>query len=48
MVEEAYIIERSTTKDLDEMEELYNDLHDYLQENINYPGWIKGVYPYIR
>lgn len=31
--------------DIDELEELYNDLNDYLERNINYPGWKKGIYP---
>ncbi len=38
-------IELGTNKDIDELEQLYNDLNDYLEENINYPGWIKGIYP---
>ncbi|MGB8455930.1 MAG: GNAT family N-acetyltransferase [Anaerocolumna sp.] len=39
------IIELGTEKDIDELERLYNDLNDYLSEKINYPGWIKGIYP---
>lgn len=31
--------------DVDELENLYNDLNDYLAEGINYPGWKKGIYP---
>ena len=27
------------------MEKLYNELNDYLAATINYPGWIKGIYP---
>lgn len=38
-------IELGQIKDLDELETLYNDINDYLEENINYPGWKKGVYP---
>ena len=38
-------IQLGTEKDIDELEQLYNDLNDYLEANINYPGWIKGVYP---
>jgi ribosomal protein S18 acetylase RimI-like enzyme len=45
MANETYYIERATEKDLEEMDGLYNALHDFLQVNINYPGWIKGVYP---
>ncbi|NMM62548.1 GNAT family N-acetyltransferase [Clostridium sp. P21] len=33
------------TNDIDELEQLYNDLNDYLAKGVNYPGWIKGVYP---
>lgn len=38
-------MEKGTIYDLDELENLYNDLNDHLETNINYPGWIKGVYP---
>lgn len=38
-------IELGKTSDIDELEQLYNDLNDYLAEGINYPGWIKGIYP---
>ncbi len=31
--------------DVDELERLYNDLNDYLAKEVNYPGWIKGIYP---
>ncbi|WP_170311583.1 GNAT family N-acetyltransferase [Vallitalea okinawensis] len=30
---------------LNELEQLYNELNDYLEKGINYPGWIRGVYP---
>lgn len=40
-----YIIEKGTIDDIDELEQLYNDLNDYLAKGVNYPGWIKGVYP---
>lgn len=39
------IIELGKEKDIDELEKLYNDLNDYLEAGINYPGWLKGVYP---
>lgn len=39
------IIEIGNEKDIDELEKLYNDLNDYLAAGINYPGWLKGVYP---
>ena len=32
-------------QDIDELENLYNTLNDHLAENINYPGWLKGIYP---
>lgn len=38
-------IEQGNHADLDEIEQLYNDLHDALTAGINYPGWIKGIYP---
>lgn len=34
-----------TEHDIDELEQLYHDLIDYLVAGINYPGWVKGVYP---
>lgn len=39
------IFEFGTLKDIDELEQLYNDLNDYLESGQNYPGWRKGVYP---
>ncbi len=39
------IIELGTIKDVDELEQLYNALNDYLAVNINYSGWKKGIYP---
>lgn len=39
------VIELGREKDIDELEQLYNDTNDYLASNINYPGWLKGVYP---
>ncbi len=38
-------MELGTINDIDELEQLYNDVNDYFVSNINYPGWIKGVYP---
>jgi len=38
-------IELAEIKDIDELERLYNDLNDYLEKNMNYPGWKKGIYP---
>ncbi|WML32981.1 GNAT family N-acetyltransferase [Clostridium sp. OS1-26] len=40
-----YIIEKGTVNDVDDLENLYNDLNDYLESGINYPGWAKGIYP---
>ncbi len=39
------VIESGISADIDELEMLYDDLNDYLSATINYPGWIKGVYP---
>lgn len=39
------IISKGTPQDLDELEQLYDALHDHLESHINYPGWVKGVYP---
>lgn len=39
------IIDIGKSKDIDELEQLYNDLNDYLTNGVNYPGWIKGIYP---
>ena len=39
------IIELGNEKDIDELEKLYDDLNDYLAAGVNYPGWLKGVYP---
>lgn len=38
-------IEKATAADIDELEDLYDTLNDYLAANVNYPGWMKGVYP---
>ncbi len=37
--------ELGKTQDIDELEQLYNELNDHLAEGVNYPGWIKGIYP---
>lgn len=39
------IIEQGKTNDIDELEQLYNDLNDHLAKGVNYPGWLKDVYP---
>lgn len=38
-------IDKGTSRDVDAVERLYNDLNDYLDSHINYPGWAKGTYP---
>lgn len=38
-------IELGQAKDIDELEQLYNDLNDHLAKGINFPGWRKGFYP---
>lgn len=38
-------IELGKTTDIDELEQLYDDLNDYLSAGVNYPGWKKGIYP---
>lgn len=42
---DKYVIRKGTAGDLDELEKLYDSLNDYLEQNINYPGWRKGLYP---
>lgn len=32
-------------KDIDVLENLYNDLNDYLEATTNFTGWRKGIYP---
>lgn len=38
-------IELGTKNNLDEIEDLYENVIDDLDNNINYPGWKKGIYP---
>jgi len=38
-------IELGQLKDIDELENLYNSVNDYLEKGVNYSGWKKGVYP---
>ncbi len=42
---QPYSILKATYPDIDILEQLYNDLNDYLSSTVNYPGWIKGIYP---
>lgn len=30
---------------IEQLTQLYDDLIDFLERGINYPGWIKGIYP---
>ena len=39
------VIEKGVHADIDELAQLYDDLNDFLDSDINHPGWIKGVYP---
>uniref|UniRef100_UPI0040571B88 N-acetyltransferase family protein n=1 Tax=Acetatifactor sp. TaxID=1872090 RepID=UPI0040571B88 len=39
------IVRLASSADIDGIEELYNDLNDYLEKHVNYPRWKKGVYP---
>ena len=38
-------VRKAVESDLEQIENLYNELCDYLEGHENYPGWIKGVYP---
>ena len=38
-------IEKGTKFDIEKIVQLYDDLNDFLESGINYPGWIKGIYP---
>ena len=38
-------IEPGTPADIGPLARLYDDLNDWLARGVNYPGWIKGVYP---
>lgn len=39
------VIKQGTIYDVEQLAQLYDDLNDFLESNVNYPGWIKGVYP---
>lgn len=39
------VVELGKENDIDELEQLYDDLNNHLEKEINYPGWKKGVYP---
>ena len=38
-------IRKGTPDDIDSLESLYHDLTGYLSQHINYPGWVRDVYP---
>lgn len=42
---EDYVIEKGRTEDIDSLGVLYDELNDYLERHVNYPGWAKGIYP---
>lgn len=44
-IENKFVIEKGILLDVNELEALYNELNDYLSSSINYPGWIKHIYP---
>ncbi|MFA9462794.1 MAG: GNAT family N-acetyltransferase [Velocimicrobium sp.] len=42
------IIESGIESDIDQVAQLYDDLNDFLNSGMNYPGWMKGIYPNRR
>ncbi len=38
-------IVKGKEEDINEIAQLYDDINDYLDKGINYPGWRKGLYP---
>ena len=41
------IFRKANEDDIDIVNELYNSIHEYNENNNNYPGWARGVYPTI-
>ena len=39
------IIRLGIDDDINKLEQLYDELNDYLANSTNYPGWKKGIYP---
>jgi len=39
------LIEKATEKDIDELEKMYYAVTEHLENTINYPAWINGLYP---
>ena len=40
-----YRIEKGRAEDIESLGFLYDELNDYLETHVNYPGWAKGIYP---
>ena len=40
------VIEKGVHADIDELARLYDNLNDFLDSDINHPGWIKGYIPF--
>ena len=38
-------IRKAEMKDADEVAALYDAVNEYYDSHINYPGWLKGIYP---
>ena len=38
-------VRKATAADIDDIEQLYNELNEYLAAGENYPKWKKGIYP---
>lgn len=38
-------IRKATLRDLDRVAVLYDEVNEYLESHMNYPGWKKGIYP---
>lgn len=38
-------ISKGTPEDITQLSQLYDELNDYLESHVNYPGWKKGSYP---
>ncbi|WP_338373761.1 GNAT family N-acetyltransferase [Dysgonomonas capnocytophagoides] len=39
------VIKKADPIHIDELELLYDELNDYFTSTVNYPGWIKHIYP---
>ncbi|MDF2888365.1 MAG: Acetyltransferase [Lacrimispora sp.] len=40
-----FTIVQGKSEDIEPLAKLYDLVNDYLESHINYPGWIKGIYP---